>query len=264
VNRCFFFVRQLEKIMSEAVADISGKVILITGAAQGIGEATAWLCARRGARVILADVKTEKGQTAAAAIRDEGGDAVFHTVDVRDQDQVKTLFETVRATHGRLDVLIAAAGVLQGQYLQPEEFPLETFEFVMDVNVKGMFLTTKYATPLLVESKGVMILIASGAGVTGGSSSIAYGTSKGAVNGLGMTLENHLKAREVRVNVVCPGGIATELKLNVIKSEAERSGRDFDQAVADSHLGEPVGVARLLAFLASDDADYVRQRLWTR
>jgi NAD(P)-dependent dehydrogenase (short-subunit alcohol dehydrogenase family) len=250
--------------MSEPIADIRGKVILITGGAQGIGGATAELCAARGARVIIADIKAEQGQTLAAAIRDQGGDAVFHQVDVRSHEAVKELFDKVRASHGRLDVLIGAAGVLQGQYLQPEEFPVETFEFVMDVNVLGMFLATKYATPLLVESKGVMILIASGAGVTGGSSSIAYGTSKGAVNGLGMTLERHLASRGVRVNVVCPGGIATEMKLGVIKTEAERSGRDFDQAVANSHLGEPAGVARLLAFLASDEADYVRQRMWTR
>jgi NAD(P)-dependent dehydrogenase (short-subunit alcohol dehydrogenase family) len=250
--------------MSEVVADINGKVILITGAAQGIGEATARLCAQRGARVIIVDVKADKGQAVASSIRDEGGDAAFYAVDVRNHDEVKTLFDKVRASYGRLDVFIGAAGVLLGQYLQPEEFPVETFEFVIDVNVKGMFLTTKYATPLLVESQGVMILIASGAGVTGGSSSIAYGTSKGAVNGLGMTLENHLKGRGVRVNVVCPGGIATEMKLSVIKTEAERSGRDYDEAVAQSRLGEPAGVARLLAFLASDDADYVRQRMWTR
>jgi NAD(P)-dependent dehydrogenase (short-subunit alcohol dehydrogenase family) len=249
-----FLINQMENMMSESVADIRGKVVLITGGAQGIGGATAELCAQRGARVIIADVKAEQGQTLAAAIRDQGGDAVFHQVDVRSHDQVKDLFDKVRASHSRLDVLIGAAGVLQGQYLQPEEFPVETFEFVMDVNVIGMFLATKYATPLLVESKGVMILIASGAGVTGGSSSLAYGASKGAVNGLGMTLERHLAKRGVRVDVVC----------GVIKTESERSGRDFDQAVADSHLGEPAGVARLLAFLASDEADYVRQRMWTR
>lgn len=250
--------------MSEVVADIRGKVILITGGAQGIGGATAELCAQRGARVIIADVKAETGEALAASIRQGGGDAIFHQVDVRSQEQVQTLFETVRAGHSRLDVLIGAAGVLQGQYLQPEEFPLETFEFVIDVNVKGMFLTTKYATPLLAESKGVMILIASGAGVTGGSSSIAYGTSKGGVNGMGMTLERHLAPRGIRVNVVCPGGLATEMKLNVIRTEAERSGRDFDEAVARSNLGDPSGVARLLTFLASDEADYVRQRMWTR
>lgn len=248
----------------DSVADIRGKTILITGAAQGIGEATARLCAERGAKVLLADVKQEKGEAAAASIRQNGGDATFYPVDVRYADAVQALFDRVQADVEQLDVLICAAGVLQGQFLQPEEFPLETFELVMDVNVKGTFLCTKAATPLLAASKGVMILIASGAGVTGGSSSIAYGTSKGGVNGMGMTLAGHLAPRGIRVNVVCPGGIATEMKLGVIQTQAERQGKDFDNLVAASELGDPIGVARLLAFLASSEADYVRQRMFTR
>jgi len=248
----------------DSIADIRGKVILITGAAQGIGEATARLCAERGAKVLLADVKQEKGEAAAASIRQNGGDATFYPVDVRYAAAVQALFARVQADVNQLDVLICAAGVLQGQFLQPEEFPLETFELVMDVNVKGTFLCTKAATPLLAASKGVMILIASGAGVTGGSSSIAYGTSKGGVNGMGMTLAGHLAPRGIRVNVVCPGGIATEMKLGVIQTQAERQGKEFDSLVAASELGDPIGVARLLAFLASSEADYVRQRMFTR
>lgn len=249
--------------MNNPIADIQGKIILITGGAQGIGEATARLCAERGARVIIVDVK-DKGEDTAASIRAEGGDASFYKVDVRSQEQVANLFEQVKQSHQGLDVLICAAGVLQGQYLQPEEFPLETFEFVMDVNVKGTFLCTKYATPLLAESKGVMLLIASGAGVIGGSSSIAYGTSKGAVNGMGMVLASHLASRKIRVNVICPGSLNTELKRNVIQTQAEREGRDPDALIANSELGDPIGVARLLAYLASDDGDYVRRNLFTR
>ena len=249
--------------MSNPIADIQGEIILITGGAQGIGEATARLCAERGARVIIADVK-DKGADTAVAIRAEGGDATFYKVDVRSQEQVVQLFEQVKQSHQGLDVLICAAGVLQGQYLQPEEFPLETFDFVMDVNVKGTFLCTKYATPLLADSKGVMLLIASGAGVIGGSSSIAYGTSKGAVNGMGMVLAGHLASRQIRVNVICPGSLNTELKRNVIQTQAEREGRDADALIANSELGDPIGVARLLAYLASDDGDYVRRNLFTR
>ncbi len=250
--------------MSDSVANVVGKIILVTGGAQGIGEATVRLCAQRGARVILADVKADKGEAVAASINQNGGDAKFYQVDVRMAEQVRSVFEHVQTDYGRLDVLINAAGVLQGQYLQPEEFPLEVFEFVMDVNVKGTFLTTKYATPLLAASKGAMILIGSGAGVIGGSSSLAYGASKAAVNGLGMTLESHLKERGIRVNVVCPGGLRTEMKLGVIKVQAEREGRDYDQLVAASELGDPEGVARLIAFLASDDGDYVRRNMFTR
>ncbi|MBX3016158.1 MAG: SDR family oxidoreductase [Caldilineaceae bacterium] len=249
--------------MSDPIANVQGKIILITGAAQGIGEATARLCAERGARVILADVK-EKGADVAASIRERGGDATFYKVDVRAEAAVIALFEQVQASHSGIDVLICAAGVLQGQFLQPEEFPLETFEFVMDVNVKGTFLCTKYATPLLAASQGVMLLIASGAGVIGGSSSIAYGTSKGAVNGLGMVLASHLAPRKIRVNVICPGSLNTEMKRNVIQTQAERQGSDADALIASSELGDPIGVARLLAYLASDDGDYVRRNLFTR
>ncbi|MEZ4620424.1 MAG: SDR family oxidoreductase [Caldilineaceae bacterium] len=250
--------------MSEPIADIRGKIILITGAAQGIGGATAQLCAERGARVILVDIK-DQGADHAASIRAAGGDAVFHQVDVRDAGQVEALFSNVAESHGGLDVLINAAGVLQGQYLQPEEFPLEVFERVMDINVKGTFLCTKYATPLLAQArKGIMILIASGAGVIGGSSSIAYGTSKGAVNGMGMVLANHLANRGIRVNVVCPGSLNTEMKRGVITTQAEREGRDAEDMIEAAGLGDPVGVARLLAYLASDDADYVRRNLFTR
>lgn len=243
--------------------NLSGKVILITGGAQGIGGATAQLCAERGARVIIADLK-DKGEEHAAAIRQSGGDAVFHKLDVRSQAEVSTLFDAVRKSHGRLDVLICAAGILQGQFLQPEELDLEVFERVMDINIKGMFLCTKYATPLLAESKGVMLLVGSGAGVIGGSSSIAYGTSKGAVNGMGMTLENHLAPRGIRVNVICPGSLNTEMKLGVIEAQARKEGKDFEEMVARSNLGEPIGVARLIAFLASEDADYLKLRIHTR
>ncbi len=250
--------------MSEPIADIRGKVILITGGAQGIGGATAQLCAERGARVVIADIKSD-GEDLAATIRANGGDAVFHQIDVRVAEQVEALFTNVAESHGGLDVLINAAGILQGQYLQPEEFPLEVFERVMDINVKGTFLCTKYATPLLAQAKkGVMILIASGAGVIGGSSSIAYGTSKGAVNGLGMVLASHLANRGIRVNVVCPGSLNTEMKRGVIAKQAELNGRDAEDMIEAAGLGDPIGVARLLAYLASDDGDYVRRNLFTR
>lgn len=251
--------------MDDTVANIRGKKILITGAAQGIGEATARLCAQRGAEVLLVDVKAEKGEAVAASIREAGGQATFHPLDVRKDEDVQALFAQIADSHGYLDVIICAAGVLLGAFLQPEEFPVDTFDFVMEVNVRGTFLCTKYATPLIAKSsRGVMILIASGAGVIGGSSSIAYGTSKGAVHGMSMVLAGHLASRNIRVNAVCPGGIATEMKLDNVRDAAAKQGRPYEEVLAGSNLGDPIGVARLLAYLASDDGDYVRRTLFTR
>jgi NAD(P)-dependent dehydrogenase (short-subunit alcohol dehydrogenase family) len=251
--------------MRNQAANIEGKVVLITGGAQGIGGATAQICAERGAEVVITDVKQETGEALARSLRDAGHKATFLPLDVRDPEAVERVFQQVDAAHGRLNVLICAAGILEGALLQPEEFPLETFERVMDVNVKGCFLCAKYATPLLAAAgNGAMILVASGAGVLGGSSSIAYGTSKGAVNGMGMVLEGHLAARGVRVNVICPGSVETELKLNQMRQSTEYQGGTWDPAEAAKRLGDPRGVARIIAFLASDDAAYVKRNQFTR
>jgi NAD(P)-dependent dehydrogenase (short-subunit alcohol dehydrogenase family) len=249
--------------------NLQGKVMVVTGGAQGIGAATAQLCAARGASVAIADINARDGEHVAGSIRAAGGDAWFQRTDIRQEDEVRALIENVRQRQGRLDVLVAAAGVLKGAYLQPEELSPDDFETVLDVNVKGVFLCARHATPLLEASgRGVIIVLASGAGVIGPSSSLAYGASKGGVNGLAMTLAHHLAPRGIRVNVVCPGEIATAMKLGVIAAEAQRAGRSQAEAIAQAQaqgrLGTPEGVARVIAFLASDEADYVRGAVFTR
>jgi NAD(P)-dependent dehydrogenase (short-subunit alcohol dehydrogenase family) len=111
----------------------------------------------------------------------------------------------------------------------------------------------------------VIVLVSSGA-ATHGSSSFAYGTSKGGVNSLAVVLANALASKDIRVNVVSPGNIDTGMKRSVIAAEVERSGRhaELERAVADAGLGSPLGVARVLAWLACDDADYVRGIVTTR
>jgi NAD(P)-dependent dehydrogenase (short-subunit alcohol dehydrogenase family) len=247
--------------------DLSEKVIVVTGGAQGIGGATAWLCAQRGAQVVIADANMKRGKGTAAAICAAGHQAWFQHTDVSQPGDVQALMEMVAARLGRLNVLICAAGIFKGAYQSPEELSVEDFDAVIDVNVKGLFLCTKYAMPLFdAQGGGVVLIVGSGAGVTGPSGSLAYGASKGGANGYGMTLARHLADRNVRVNVLCPGGINTELKLGVVAVQAEREGRSVDAALTEARqeLGDPEGVARVLAFLASDEADYVRGTLFTR
>jgi len=235
------------------------KIILVVGGALGIGRATARLCATRGAKVIVADMDPTEGQKAAI---ETGG--VFIPVNITEEASVQAMARQIGETCDRLHVLIHTAGILRGAFTPLDEFTVETFRGVFDVNVTGMFLCVKHIVPLLKKSgHGVVILTSSGA-ATGGSSSFAYGTSKGGVNSFAVTLTTRLEPEGIRVNVLSPGNIDTGMKRSVIAADAEQRGLDFEKAVADSRLGTPEGVAKVLAWLASDEADYVRGIITTR
>lgn len=238
---------------------LNDKIILIPGGAMGIGKATAELCAARGAKVIVADLNAEQGAQTANAI---GG--TFYPVNVADESSVRALFEKIEAQYGRLDVLLQTAGILKGAYVPIEDFTLDVWRAVIEVNVTGSFLCAKYAVPLMKKAgKGVIVLVSSVA-ATSGSSSYAYGTSKGGVSSLGITLARKHADDNIRVNVVSPGNIETNMKLSVIALDAERRGESYEKLVAGFNLGAPEGVGKVLAWLASDDADYVRGFIETR
>ena len=238
---------------------LKGRVVAVVGGAAGIGKATAELCAERGAHVIVADVDAAQGVATAAAIG-----APFVHLDVTDEASVKACFEAVGRVPGRLDVLVQTAGVLEGAYLPIEEFERDTFRRVWDVNVTGSFLCAKYAVPLLRKAGGGVILLLSSGAATGGSSSYAYGSSKGGVSALGVTMAQKLAPDGIRVNVVAPGNISTRMKLGVIEADSRRRGIPADRLVQEAGLGLPAGVARVLAWLASDEAEYVRGTITTR
>jgi NAD(P)-dependent dehydrogenase (short-subunit alcohol dehydrogenase family) len=241
--------------------ELKSKIILVVGGGSGIGRATVALCAQRGAAVIVADKDEAAGQAAASAA---GG--VFIAVDVSNEDSVRALYARIAADYARLDVVLHTAGILLGAHVPLDEFTSDTYRKVWEINTLGTFLSAKYAAPLLRRSsRGVLVLVSSGA-ATGGSSSFAYGASKGGVHNLGITLSAALAADNIRVNVLSPGNIDTAMKRSVIEAEVTRKGQPekFEQAVADSKLGTPEGMAKVLAWLASDDADYVRGVVTTR
>lgn len=243
------------------------KVAVITGGATGIGAATAVLLSAEGGRTVIADVNETDGRALVEQIEKERGFVQFVRTDVTSEAEVAVLMETVNREFGRLDILINGAGILLAPMVRVDQLDMGQWEKTVDVNLKGTFLCTKHAVPLMEKTGGGVILcIASIAGVRGPSSSLAYGASKGGIQGFVYTLEGQLAPLNIRVNVVCPGSIATPLKLRNIAEVAEHSGQSPEEAVAEARfdLGEPEGVAKVLAFLASDDADYIRGTIFTR
>ena len=240
---------------------LDGKIILIVGGGSGIGAAAADLCAQRGATVVVADVDEDAGRAVATRCR-----GLFIPVNVTDENSVKAMAQRIDERFGKLNVLLQIAAVLKGAFVPLEEFSLETFRTVLDINTTGSFLCAKYAAPLMKKAGGGVIVLVSSGAATGGSSSFAYGTSKGGVNSLGIVLANALAPELIRVNVVAPGNIDTGMKRSVIAADVARQGKEaeFEQAVAESNLGKPEGVAQVLAWLASDEADYVRGLIATR
>jgi 2-dehydro-3-deoxy-L-rhamnonate dehydrogenase (NAD+) len=233
--------------------NLHGKIILIVGGGAGIGFASAKICQERGAKVIIADIQIPEQWDGEAMI-----------VDVTDESSVKGMVKKIGQKYTRLDALVQTAGILKGAFVPLDELDVDTFRQVLDINVTGSFLCTKHTVPLLRKSdRGVIVLFSSGA-ATGGSSSLAYGTSKAGVNGYFITLANRLASENIRVNVVSPGNIDTGMKRSVIAVDAEKRGIPIDTAISSQNLGEPEGVARLVAFLVSDDVDYVRGIISTR
>ncbi len=246
---------------------LENKTVVITGAAMGIGRAAAISCAEAGGRTVLADIDETRLKETFGEIHAAGGESSCQVVDVSDARQVEDLMAGAVEDFGRIDALINCAGILEGAYVPVDELDETVWQRVMDVNLKGSFLTCKYVAPVMKkQKKGVIVLLSSGAGVRGGSSSVAYGTSKGAVHGQAVVLESQLASFGIRVHAVCPGGIATPMKLRNIAQAAESRGDSVEEALkqAEEYLGDPEGVGRILAFLVSDHADHLRQTVFTR
>lgn len=243
------------------------RVVVITGGGRGIGGATARVIAEQGGKVVVGDMLETEGEATAASIRAGGGCAVFVKTNVTEAAACAKLVQTAVDQYGKLDVLICCAGILRGAMLQADVLDEATFESVLDVNLKGTFLMVKAAVPHLRKAtQAAILLMASEAGTKIPSSSLAYGASKGGVHGFTMTLEAQLAPHGIRVNEICPSSIATPMRIDNLVDRARAAGRDPEQARAEAirEAGDPTGVARILAFLASTDAEYVRGVIFTR
>ncbi len=229
-----------------------GKVSLITGAAQGIGLATALKFAREGATVVVCDVKAEAVNAAVAQCQALGAQAEGHIMDVTQRDQVDAVIDAVIARHGRIDVLVNNAGITQDARLQ--NMTQEQFDRVIDVNLRGVFHCAQaVANTMVAQGSGVILNASSVVGIYGNFGQTNYAASKFGVIGFTKTWSRELGPKGVRVNAVAPGFIQTP----ILASMPEDVLKGMEARVPLKRLGRAEEIANVYAFLASDEASYV-------
>jgi NAD(P)-dependent dehydrogenase (short-subunit alcohol dehydrogenase family) len=237
---------------------LAGKVVIVTGAAQGIGFGCARMAAAEGASVVLGDLQRERGEEAAATIRKEGGRAIFQFADLTDESQSASLAQSAVKHFGALHGLVNNAGWFPRARL--EETTSELWDNVLHVNLRSAFYMSKHAVPLMRSAKGGSIVnMGSVCGIQGLPNLVAYAAAKGGLLSLTRTLAGALAPDRIRVNYVIPGWIATEGELNVQKSEG-RGIEDLQKAGKRLPLGRMQTVedaAHAAIYLLSDEAAQV-------
>lgn len=245
--------------MEETRKRLRGKVAVITGAASGIGRATALLFAREGAKVVVADIDAEECFTVVDIIQGDGGEAVSALTDVTVAKDVQRMVNLAEETYGRLDVLFNNAGV--GHRLPVHECTEEDWDRVIAVNLKGVFLGCKFAIPIMMEQGGGTIInTASGAGLLGAPRSPAYSAAKGGVVILTRQIANDYARYDIRVNAICPGAVDTAL-MNVVYRELsgdlDEGKRIYESRLPRGKLLSPEEVAHTALYLASEETRFI-------
>ncbi len=233
---------------------LDGKVAIITGAARGIGAAAAQLFADEGAKLMLADVLAEPLQALTARI---GERAAFSLTDVTDEASVKKLVDDTLARYGHVDAALLNAGI-EGQVTPIGEYPAETFDKVMAVNVRGVWLGLKYVMKAMDATGGSIVITSSTSGIRATPNMCAYTASKHAVIGLMRSAAIEGASKQIRVNTVNPSPIDTPMmtSIEVMRGVAGRNDQPLARATPLGRYGKPEEVAKIMLFLASDDASF--------
>ena len=230
-----------------------GKVALVTGGGRGIGAATANLLAREGAKVAVSDMDVAPAQEVAGSIR---GLAI--ACDVTDRAQVDAMVERTVKELGRLDILVACAGITRDNLLF--KMTDEDWDAVIDTHLKGTFLCVRAAQKYMVEQKSGKIVLLSSTSALGNRGQTNYSTAKAGLQGMARTLAIELGPFNINVNVVAPGFVETRMT----RSTAERMGIDFEafkvgaaSQIPLRRVGQPEDIASVIAFLCSDESSYI-------
>ncbi|HTK11380.1 MAG TPA: SDR family oxidoreductase [Ktedonobacteraceae bacterium] len=234
----------------------SGKVALVTGAGSGIGRASALAFAREGASVVVADVSIEGGEETVRVIRSAGGEAAFVRADVSQAHEVEVLVQRSVEKYGRLDYALNNAGI-EGEEAGVADYSEEGWDRLLSINLKGVWLCTKYEIPaLLKQGGGAIVNTASIAGLVGGAGSIAYTASKHGVVGITRATALEFAKQNIRVNAVCPGFVRTSMIERVLTAHPELE--------AMASVMEPIGrmatpeeIAQTVIWLCSDAASFI-------
>jgi len=237
---------------------LNEKVALITGAASGIGAATARLFGQEGASVVLADMQDELGRKVADEITAAGGAAHYVHADVSASEDVAGMMQSAVDRFGRLDILYNNAGLARGGSIT--EIAEDDWDLVIDVDLKSIYLGCKYAIPRMRDHGGAIISTASVAGLRGSPGLHAYGAAKAGVINLTRSIAAEAGQYGIRVNCVCPGIISTPIwrQLGELPAEARAEMlRRMGEGVLLGRVGQPEEVAKVILFLASEEASYI-------
>jgi NAD(P)-dependent dehydrogenase (short-subunit alcohol dehydrogenase family) len=235
---------------------LENKVVLVTGGGSGIGRATSLLLAKQGAKVMIADYVPESAERTVKLIKDAGGNANCIAADVSMPQQVEAMVAKTVEVYGRLDGAFNNAGI-EGKMADTVEYPEETFDRIMAINLKGVWLCMRAEIPQMLKTGGGAIVnTASGAGLVGVPMLSAYNASKHGVVGLTKTAALEYAQKNIRVNCVCPGLINTPMVARMIDS----GGMNEQESVAAEpvrRMGRPEEIGEGVVWLLSDAASFV-------